>query len=286
MLPTRPSVYRVARLAVLLLASVPLVGRAQDVPAPPPDSTPAPRGDTRFFTARDALVAGLFAAGTVAMFPLDRRIAVDSRGSSLQQNSFIKRSADVFRVTAIPGSTIIGGTLYAVGRVARVPRMADLGLHGAEALLVGQVLGTVTKGVLGRARPYVVGDTNPRSFDFLRGFRRGNDYTSLPSGHTIAAFAAASAVTLETSRWWPRATPYIATAMYGGATMVALERLYNGRHWASDVVLAAGIGTFSGLKVVKYNHDNPHNRLDRMLLSARVIPSTDGGAMVAWSLAP
>lgn len=240
----------------------------------------------RFFTSKDAVVAGIFALGTVTMFPLDRRIALDMQGSSLRNNSFVKHSADAFRITAVPGSAIIGGTLYVVGRVAHNSRMADLGLHGTEALLIGEVIGGAAKGVLGRARPYAVADSNAHDFALLRGFRKGEPYSSLPSGHTIAAFAAAAAVTAETSRWWPHSTPYIGTIMYGGATMVALERLYNDQHWASDVVLAAGIGTFSGLKVVKFNHDHPGNKVDRLLLAATVVPAPGGGVMFAWSMSP
>ena len=256
---------------------------AQAVPSGP-DSIGGSRA--QLFTGRDAALAGLFAIGTVAMFPLDQRIAHDMAGSSLKRNSFVKHSADAFRVTAIPGSAIIGGGLYLIGRVSGNSRMADLGLHGTEALLVGQAIGSITKGTLGRARPYMVADSNAADFEFLRGFRKGNDYSSLPSGHTIAAFAAAAAVTAETSRWWPHSTPYIGTVMYGGATMVALERLYNDKHWASDVVLAAGIGTFSGLKVVKYNHDHPRNRVDRVLMSASILPGPDGRTTIALRVSP
>ena len=263
-----------------VLLSIPHRAGGQAVLA---DTSSAAHG--RFFTSRDAAVAGIFAIGTVAMFPLDRRIARELRGSPLQQNAFVKHSADVFRVTAVPGSTIIGGTLYVIGRATHNSRMADLGLHGTEALLVGQAITSFTKGTLGRARPYVAGDSNPHDFVVFRGFRKGNDFSSLPSGHTTAAFAAAAAVTAETSKWWPRSTPYIATLMYGGATMVALERLYNDKHWASDVVLAAGIGTFSGLKVVKFNHDHPRNRVDRVLLGVSVSPS-EGGARLTWSFVP
>lgn len=253
--------------------------------------TPQASADTvggtraRFFTRADAELAALFAAGTVAMFPLDRRIALDMHDSPLRDNSFVKHAADAFRLTAVPGSTIIGGGLYVIGRVTHVPRMAELGLHGTEALIVGQGIGTLIKSTLGRARPYVVGDSNAHDFEFLRGLRKGNDYSSLPSGHTIAAFAAASAVTAETSRWWPHSGLYIGSVMYGGATMVALERLYNDKHWASDVVLAAAIGTFSGLKVVKFNHEHPGNRVDKIFLSASIVP-TPNGTMLAWSLTP
>ena len=271
------------RLALCLTSVAPASALAQATTLPT-DTTGGAHG--RFFTGKDAAIAGLFAAGTIAMFPLDRSIAADMKNSSLQSNSFVKHTADVFRVTAVPGSVIIGSGLYVIGRAAHSSRMADLGLHGTEALLVGQAFGTVIKGTVGRARPYQVADSNAHDFEFMRGFRKGNDYSSLPSGHAIAAFAAASAVTAETSKWWPHSGVYIGTLMYGGATMVALERLYNDKHWASDVILAAGIGTFSGLKVVKYNHEHPNNRIDRVLLSGSIVPGSDGRMSVSFNLSP
>ena len=48
--------------------------------------------------------------------------------------------------------------------------------------------------------------------------------------------------------------------MYGGATLVGLSRMYNNAHWASDVTLGAAIGTFSGIKVVRFNHSHAHDR--------------------------
>src|SRR5450759_3446218 len=65
--------------------------------------------------------------------------------------------------------------------------------------------------------------------------------------------------------------------MYGGATLVGLSRMYHNNHWASDVVLGAAIGTFSGLKVVRYSHAHPDNKLDKFILGATVFPNADGG---------
>ena len=274
----------VSRLGLVAALSVlaPVDGVTQSIT--PPDTSGGSHG--RFFTGQDAAVAGLFAVGTIAMFPLDRTIAANMKNSSLQNNAFVHHTADAFRVTAVPGSALIGGGLYAVGRLTHSSRLAELGLHGTEALLVGQAFGSLIKGTVGRARPYQVADSNAHDFEFLRGFRKGNDYSSLPSGHTIAAFAAAAAVTAETSRWWPHSGAYIGTVLYGGAAMVGLERLYNDKHWASDVILAAGIGTFSGLKVVKYNHENPNNRLDRVLLSSSIAPGPDGRMALSFTLTP
>jgi membrane-associated phospholipid phosphatase len=55
--------------------------------------------------------------------------------------------------------------------------------------------------------------------------------------------------------------------------MVGLSRMYNNRHWASDVIMGAAIGTFAGTKVVRYHRTHPTNQLDRWLLRASLSPS-------------
>jgi membrane-associated phospholipid phosphatase len=70
---------------------------------------------------------------------------------------------------------------------------------------------------------------------------------------------------------------YIGSAMYGGATLVGLSRMYNNRHWASDVMIGGLIGTFAGLKVVKYHRTHPDNRVDRWLLGVTATPGESSG---------
>jgi membrane-associated phospholipid phosphatase len=74
--------------------------------------------------------------------------------------------------------------------------------------------------------------------------------------------------------------------MYGGATLVALSRMYHNKHWASDVALGAAVGTFSGLKVLRYNHAHPRNRLNRWLGGPSVAVAPDGSPALAVSLRP
>ncbi len=267
------------------LGAMPLVAQSANGVRWAQDSTKKISHDP-LFTGRDAWYAAGFVVGTIALFPLDKQIAKEIRRPGNVSNRFLRNVANDFQLSASPGSYIIGGTLYAVGRVGHFDRVADLGLHGSEAIVFAEVVNGLIKGIGGRARPYVVNDTNPHDFAFGRGFRKGTDYSSFPSGHTVAGFAAAAAVTSETSRWWPHSTWIVAPVMFGGATAIGLARLYNDKHWASDVIMGAGIGTFSGLKIVRYNHSHPHNRLDRMLLSTSVLPTPAGGLAVAWSLPP
>jgi len=275
-----------ALISVATLASIgrpPAPVRAQTTtPAP---AAPAP--NVSLFTRDDAYLGAFFIVGTIAMFPLDKSVAGALQEPDRQANKLFQGFARDVRVIAVPGSVIIGGSLYAIGRLGHVDRMADLGLHGLEALGVGDVVATAIKWTAGRARPYAVADTNPRDFQLLRGLHKGRDYSSFPSGHSLAAFSAAAAVTNETSRWWPGSQWYIAPVMFGGAAAVALSRLYNNQHWLSDVVLGAGIGTFAGNKVVRFNHrTNPNNRLDRWLLSASIVPSGATGHRLTFSVLP
>lgn len=244
------------------------------------DTTAAPPAP--FFTRSDALVAGGLAIGTVAMFPLDRNIARYVRGDRLQRNAFLVTGASIFRVAGVPGSLIIGPSLYVVGRLGRQRRMADLGLHGTEAVVLGGGSTFMIKGLVGRSRPFVTRDQQAHDFRFGRGFAKGDAYSSFPSGHAAAAFAAAAAVTAETRRWSPGSIVYVAPVMYGGATLVGLSRLYNDKHWASDVVMGAAVGIFSGVKVVQYTHRNPNNPVDRRLLPTAIVPDGRGGVVLAW----
>jgi membrane-associated phospholipid phosphatase len=160
--------------------------------------------------------------------------------------------------------------------------MADFGFHTAEAALIGTILTEVLKVSAGRSRPFVSADTNPRDFRFGGGLTNGNRQ-SFPSGHATIAFAAAAAATTEVSRLWPKYTYVAGTLLYGSASVVGLARMYQNQHWASDVVLGAGIGTFAGLKTVRYTHIHPDSYLDRILLHANVAPDGRGGALLAWS---
>ena len=261
-------------LATLLLLAAPLRAQASDTAR-----TAAPG----LFTTRDAVIAGATVVSTVVLLPLDRRIATRVQRPSLQHDATLRHLATNARLAAFPGTVVATAALWGVGRITHHSRLADLGLHTGEAIVVAEAAGLVIKGVAGRARPFVVGDTLPDSFRLGRGFR-GDRYASFPSGHALAGFAFASAVTAETAHWWPHATWYVAPLAYGSATLMGLSRLYHDEHWASDVVLGAGLGTLSGLLVVRYNHARPRNAIDRWLLATTVTPTSGGGIVVAWSV--
>ncbi|MGH7663102.1 MAG: phosphatase PAP2 family protein [Gemmatimonadaceae bacterium] len=261
-------------IAVLATGPLTLVAQVADTTDGPPP----------IFTSNDVITAGVFAFGLAAMYPIDKAVADEMQEPRNQEQQMLRRAALEFNRLAYPGSLIIGASMYTIGRFADNERMADLGLHGTEAILVGLGVAGVMKVIIGRARPYVDID-DPNNFGFLRGWMQPQ-YRSFPSGHSVAGFAAAAAVTSEAKRWWPGSQRYVAPIMFGGAALIGIARMYDNKHWASDVVLGAAIGSFAGWKIVRYHHTRPDNVVDDLLLGISITPSADGGRNVSFWLLP
>ncbi len=69
----------------------------------------------------------------------------------------------------------------------------------------------------------------------------GRSYTSFPSGHTFIAFVGADIIRREFALHYP----WLPYAGYGLAALVAALRVYNSRHWPSDVLAGAGAALLS-----------------------------------------
>ena len=226
------------------------------------------------FTWGDAALFAGFTAATAAAAPADQWFTRELQDEGRQANRALNRGATVFRIVGHPGGLIAGGGLYVIGLASSNRRVEDLGLHTVESVALGDLITASIKIVAGRARPYASKD-NARNFGFFRGLK-SDDYKSFPSGHATSAFAFASVISAETSHWWPDTRWIVGPVLYGAATLTGVSRIYNNQHWASDVLAGAAIGTLTGIKVFRYQHSHPNNRLDRKLLRAGVSVSNTG----------
>jgi len=95
-------------------------------------------------------------------------------------------------------------------------------LYGLSSILAGGII-SKTKVITARDRP---DHSNNRSF---------------PSGHTQTAFVAAEFLHQE----YKNQSVWISIGGYSAATFVGIARVYNNKHWVSDVVAGAGIGILS-----------------------------------------
>lgn len=232
------------------------------------------------FEERDALIAGSFIAAAVALAPVDVALAGWIQDSVPQANRYLRTGAGVFRFLGHPGPLVVAGTLYGTGHLLDRPEMAAVGLHTAESVVLALGLTYASKLLVGRARP-AEDVTNPFDVRLGRGLR-GDRYQSFPSGHTTAAFAAAAAIATEMGYVSPELQRPAAAALFGIATLAGVSRMYHNAHWASDVVIGAAIGTFTGWKVVRYHRTQPGNRLDEIFLGAA--PEPPAPLVLSWSI--
>jgi membrane-associated phospholipid phosphatase len=228
-------------------------------------------GDLKMFAA--------FVGATALALPLDAAIARQSQSTSLQGSGLLSAAADGFRNLGGPGTIVVTAGLFAVGKLCGCRGMARAGLHSMEALAIAAGATQILKLGVGRARPgpsvgLDPGETGPDP-DIFRPFRGSGGYTAFPSGHASAAFAVAATLSAE----WPDAPGWVSPSLYGAATLVGLSRVYNNRHWASDVIVGAMLGTYVGRKVVARQQGGRR----AMLAPSAVVPMGDGVA-VFWRI--
>ena len=233
------------------------------------------------FRAHDAVVAVGVVAVAAATMSVDESIARSLQRPSVQSNSFLKGTTNIFSNLGFPGSAMLSAVTYFLGLEQRSRPVAALGMHTGEAIVLGGVLAEGLQMTIGRSRPQR-DINNAHDFRFGKGFSNA-DYTSLPSAHVTVAFAAATAASREVGRSWPGAARYVTPVGYTAATLVGLSRMYKNKHWASDVVGAAGLGTYSAVLFDRYNRGHPGNVFERVFLPTSIVPQRKA-VTLTWSL--
>lgn len=161
------------------------------------------------------------------------------------------------------GSGVIwfGALLWLGGRALRRGAAARIGFRGIEALAVASAVSGITKGMAGRARPFV--DAEPWHWEFMHGWTDAR-FFSMPSGHTTAATAFATGVILATRRWPPVRRAMIGVLALLSVVLVAWSRMYSNQHWLSDVLAGAILGAFAGLVLARVHANGATPAYDRI----------------------
>ena len=95
--------------------------------------------------------------------------------------------------------------------------------------------------ILGTAYAIMALSVNPVKYITKVERPDGSTRNSFPSGHTATAFMGAELLRRE---YW-EVSPWIGVAGYAAATTTGLFRMYNNRHWLTDVIAGAGFGILS-----------------------------------------
>ncbi len=135
-----------------------------------------------------------------------------------------------------PAMILTPGSLILSGYVNDDKIMMRNGVKTGVAIGLNILLTTGLKYAINRPRPF---EQYPN--DIVQRTDAGK--YSFPSGHTSAAFATATALTLSTKKW------YVAVPSYAYACAVGYSRMRLGVHFPSDVLGGIVVGIGSSLLV-------------------------------------
>jgi membrane-associated phospholipid phosphatase len=143
-------------------------------------------------------------------------------------------SHDITNVTDLMGSKnlMVPALLATFGGsfLIKDDKLKSTSWNAIKSVVTTSITVEMLKVSIGRARPFV-GEGNMSFHPF-----NGNDiYKSMPSGHSSFAFALFTPFAETYSRW-----------IYVLPASVAIGRVWQQKHWLSDVVIGGGIGWLSG----------------------------------------
>lgn len=175
-------------------------------------------------------------------FPtLDERVRDWWQQPARQQAAALRATLRVIDWSASPGVVVAPPLAWGLASLADAPGAAGVGRRTTEAVLLGAATTGLLKVAFGRARPSV--STRSADWDAWRG-ASGGAWQAFPSGHTTVAFAAAATWIAES-----RGAAPVAIGAAGFATGAGLARMYFNKHWLTDVLAGAAVGTASALAV-------------------------------------
>jgi hypothetical protein len=186
------------------------------------------------------LTAGIVGSGII-LYSYDEKIrnSVPKLQSNFNTN-FLK----IAKEFGNGGYDILFITGYGItGSIIKDDYMKETAFMAGESFISANILGTIIKYSVGRARPYT-GDGKSKFTPFVFKTSRA----SFPSGHTVSAFSVAT-VFAERSN-----SILIKILFYATASATAFERIYFDKHWSSDVFFGATLGYLIGKDIVKGNN--------------------------------
>lgn len=147
-------------------------------------------------------------------------------------------------------SFILISGIFTYGLLAKDKKCVSTALLAIESFTLASLVTRIPKTLVGRERPDNWQGDGPFTFNGPFGG------SSFPSGHTTASFAVASVIATQfrDSKWIP-------ITAYSVAGLAGLSRIYDNKHWLTDVVAGAAIGTLVGNLV---SHRSTHSNLTVM----------------------
>lgn len=207
-------------------------------------------------TGRDWGKVGMFAITAGALAFADKPV----QKFALKRRNESKTLRNVSRYVTNFGGPYEAYTLAALGAYGflfKSEKVKTTTLLATQAYITSGAVSGIIKFITGRERPY---SRDPAALQprpvfhgpFYKGVRDGGGKklnNSFPSGHTTAAFSAATVYAMEY-----KDRPLIPILSYTAASLIGLSRIAENKHWATDVLTGAALGYLTGRQVVNNYH--------------------------------
>lgn len=147
---------------------------------------------------------------------------------------------------------MITSAVYATGLLLKNEKLRRTGVLLISSASTAGLFQQIIKSAVGRARP--LAELTKDTFNPL--WAGGKNFHSFPSGHAILAMTNAHAIAKQFKNVW------VKSGIYTLGAIPAISRLWEGKHWLSDVVLSVAISIFTVESIDRYldkKYDEKYN---------------------------
>jgi membrane-associated phospholipid phosphatase len=184
------------------------------------------------FTQKDYTRLAIIAGSTAILMAGDYEVK-----QFVQRNRqpFTNKVATIIEPTGTYYPMFLMAGMYVTSKLTKNKKLGHASLAAGKSFAITALFYASTKTIVRRQRPAYTNN----SFSYKAPFTGGRQFTSFPSGHTSTAFSVATALALEYKH-----TQWVPIASYTLAGLTGLSRIYQNRHWASDVLVGAAMSHF------------------------------------------
>ena len=182
-----------------------------------------------------AAVLFLYVVGNAQNFDIDLLRSINHNESTFKNDfsSFTSNSVTVVNITAPL-------TLLTVGLAKHNKQLQKDALYMVGGYALSAIITHGAKVIVRRDRPFI-------TYSDVIKKTEGGGY-SFPSGHTSAAFYAATSLSILYPKW------YVIAPSFLWASAVGYSRIYQGVHYPTDVLAGAVVGAGSAWVTCKFQH--------------------------------
>ena len=166
---------------------------------------------------------------------------------NVHRNQSLDGAMKTITASYLPVAAGFPTVMVAAGLIAHNKKLTYNGLELYASAITSWLSTQVIKTIINRKRP-------AETYSFIDPYKNLHG-KSLPSGHTSAAFAFATSISLEYKKW------YVVVPAYIWASLVAYSRMHLGVHYPTDVLGGMLVGAGSAYlcyhlrKVIERNHN-------------------------------